>query len=69
MKMKRFVVPGIWRGYVLLAIAALIWILEHQGTRIAYAAVIGLFAIGIWIVFADVNWLRRHRSGAPRGTR
>jgi hypothetical protein len=62
--MKRFVTPGIWRGYVLLVIAVVIDILGRLGTGVAYAAVVGLYAIGIWIVFHGVEWPHRHRGGS-----
>jgi len=58
--MKRFVLPELVPSYVLLAIGALIYLLESSGSNVAHLGVLGLFATGTWIVFRP----EKFRAGA-----
>jgi len=49
--MKRFVLPEMVPGYVLLAMGGLIYVLEHSGGTVAHLMAFGLFGIGVWIVY------------------
>ncbi len=50
--MKRFVLQELAPGYVLLAIGGLIYLLENSESALAHMGVVGLFAVGTWIVFS-----------------
>ena len=49
--MKRFVLPELMPSYVLLAMGALIYLLENSESTIPHLGAFGLFAAGAWIVF------------------
>jgi len=62
--MKRFVGPGTGHGYALLAIGAVIHVLMHAETGVAYVIAFGLSVIGIGIVFG-LKRPRDWRVGGP----
>ncbi len=72
--MKRFVLPELMPSYVLLAIGALIYLLESSDSTFAHLGTFGLFAVGTWIVFrpqkftAGVRASFRALLGAGRST-
>jgi hypothetical protein len=49
--MKRFVIPELLPSYALLAMGALIYLLESSDSTFAHVGAFGLFAVGVWIVF------------------
>jgi hypothetical protein len=61
--MKRFVVSGAGRVYVLLAIAVLINVLTRASTAMADVTALALGVIGVVIVFAPAPF---HERGAGR---
>jgi hypothetical protein len=63
--MKRFVLPELMPSYVLLAMGALIYLLESSGGTLARLAALGLFAAGVWIVFRP----RKFTAGARASLR
>jgi hypothetical protein len=49
--MKRFVLPELMPAYVLLAMGALIHLLENSDGTIAHLGALALFPAGVWVVF------------------
>ena len=64
--MKRLVFVDLVPAYALIAIGALVELLDHAGTGLAYVAVVALYVIGIAIIF-DPMRIRNWRSGRPTG--
>jgi hypothetical protein len=75
--MKRFVLPELMPSYVLLAMGALIYLLENSESTIAHLGAFGLFAVGAWIVFRPQKFTASARAsltallgaGRNRGSR
>jgi hypothetical protein len=75
--MKRFVLPELVPSYVLLAMGALIYLLENSESTFAHLGAFGLFAVGAWIVFRPQKFTAGARAslravldaGRNRGSR
>jgi hypothetical protein len=71
---KRFVIPELMPSYVLLAMGALIYLLESSDSAFAHVGAFGLFAVGVWIVFRPQKFTAGARAslkallGAVRST-
>lgn len=67
--MKRFVIPEMVPAYILLAMGVLIYLLEHSGSTLTHLVALGLFGLGVWIVYRPQKLIAGARTVAQSASR